>query len=180
MVVTQPGLRLHNKRELKLFYLDLFKALEEHEVSYLLIGGLAMNLHGIPRMTMDVDIVLILENKNLSAFIAAAQSLGLQPEIPVMLEDLKNPSARKNWVTDKNLIALPLKNNQPDSPTVDIILKHPLDIDTAMQQATIKNIDGISVRLASINDMITLKSFSGRKQDLSDLEHLKRIAKNEQ
>ena len=162
-----------------MFYLDLFKALEEHDVSYLLIGGLAMNLHGVPRMTMDVDIVLVLENENLSSFIAAAQSLGLQPEIPVTLEDLKTPSTRKNWVTQKNLIALPLKNDQPDSPTVDIILKHPLDINAAMLRATTKNINGISVRLASVNDMITLKTFSSRKQDLSDLEHLKRIVDDE-
>jgi hypothetical protein len=36
-----------------MFYLDIFKALEKHRVRYLLIGGLAMNLHGVPRMTME-------------------------------------------------------------------------------------------------------------------------------
>ncbi len=40
-----------------MFYLDLFKALEKHKVRYLLVGGLAMNLHGVPRATMDVDLV---------------------------------------------------------------------------------------------------------------------------
>ncbi len=38
-----------------MFYLDLFKALEKHKVRYLLVGGLAMNLHGVPRATMDVS-----------------------------------------------------------------------------------------------------------------------------
>lgn len=38
-----------------MIYLDLFQALDKHRVLYLLIGGLAMNLHGVPRMTMDVD-----------------------------------------------------------------------------------------------------------------------------
>ena len=31
-----------------MFYFDIFKALENHEVRYLLIGGLAMNLHVYP------------------------------------------------------------------------------------------------------------------------------------
>jgi hypothetical protein len=37
------------------FYLDLFRVLDEKCVHYFLIGGLAMNLHGVPRTTMDVD-----------------------------------------------------------------------------------------------------------------------------
>ena len=44
-----------------MFYLNLFKALEKHKVQYLLVGGLAMNLHGVPRTTMDVDLVLALD-----------------------------------------------------------------------------------------------------------------------
>ena len=39
-----------------MFYLDLFRALDKHRVNYVLVGGLAMNLHGVPRMTMDVDL----------------------------------------------------------------------------------------------------------------------------
>lgn len=162
-----------------MFYLDLFNTLEEHDVSYLLIGGLAMNLHGVPRMTMDIDIALLLETENITSFIAAAQSLGIQPVIPVMLEDLKNPLTRKYWIEQIHLITLPLKNNQTDSPIVDIILKHPLDMNTAMTRATIKSIGETSVPVASVNDMIALKTFSGRKQDLSDLEHLNRIVDDE-
>jgi hypothetical protein len=40
-----------------MFYLDLFRSLNDHQVRYLLVGGLAMNLHGVPRMTMDVNLV---------------------------------------------------------------------------------------------------------------------------
>lgn len=37
-----------------MFYLDLFAALNRHQVGYVLIGGLAVALHGIERNTMDV------------------------------------------------------------------------------------------------------------------------------
>ena len=43
-----------------MFYLNLFKALKAHDIDYLLIGELAMNLHGVPRMTMDVDLIIAL------------------------------------------------------------------------------------------------------------------------
>ncbi len=48
-----------------MYYLQLFRCLDRHEVRYLLVGGLAMNLLGVPRLTMDVDIVLALDVVNL-------------------------------------------------------------------------------------------------------------------
>lgn len=65
-----------------MFYLDLFRALEAKQVRYLLVGGVAMNLHGVPRMTMDVDIVLAMDEPNLRAFLGAANDLGLEPLRP--------------------------------------------------------------------------------------------------
>lgn len=37
-----------------MFYLDLFAALHRHQVEYVLIGGLAVSLHGIEPATMDI------------------------------------------------------------------------------------------------------------------------------
>jgi hypothetical protein len=41
-----------------MFYVGLFAALARHKVDYLLIGGLAVSLHGVERSTMDVDIAV--------------------------------------------------------------------------------------------------------------------------
>ena len=49
-------------------YKLLFEKLEEYKVRYVVCGGLAVNLHGIPRMTADVDIILDLTVENLSQF----------------------------------------------------------------------------------------------------------------
>jgi hypothetical protein len=37
---------------------DVFKSLQEHEVRYVVIGGIASILHGIPRATFDLDILI--------------------------------------------------------------------------------------------------------------------------
>ena len=57
-----------------MFYLDLFRCLYQRDVGYLLAGGLAMNLHGVPWMTMDIDLVIALGERNIDAFIECAHN----------------------------------------------------------------------------------------------------------
>jgi hypothetical protein len=158
-----------------MFYLDLFKCLHEHKVRYLLAGGLAMNLHGVPRMTMDVDLLLALDDTNIDGFIECARELGLKPQAPVALEGLKDPEQRRSWVEQKRLIAFALSGGDASAPTVDIILKHDLDFDAASARAVLRDVQGVPVSVASIEDMIILKQNTGRRQDKDDVEHLLRI-----
>jgi len=73
------------------FYLGLFRCLAQHDVRYLLVGGLAMNLLGVPRITMDIDLLLALDAASLDAFIQCARVLRLRHQIPEPLEALKDP-----------------------------------------------------------------------------------------
>jgi hypothetical protein len=158
-----------------MFYLDLFRCLHERRVRYLLVGGLAMNLHGVPRMTMDVDLVLAMDNANLDAFLACAQSLGLKPQAPVPIEALKDPEQRREWVETKNVIAFALGAPDASGATVDILLRHALNLDAAMAAASMRDVGGVPIRLCSVEDMIALKQGTGRRQDAADVEHLHRI-----
>src|ERR1700749_1048295 len=38
--------------------LDVFASFQKHKVSYLVIGGIAAVLHGVPRATFDLDILI--------------------------------------------------------------------------------------------------------------------------
>ena len=158
-----------------MFYLELFKALADKEVRYLLIGGLAMNLHGVPRMTMDIDLVLALDNNNLENFIEVANNLHLQPILPIALTDLLDPAKRNHWASDRNMVAFALRPPNADGPTLDILIDPPIDIARALSRAVSRDLGQTKVALASIEDMITLKEKSGRKQDLADIEHLCRL-----
>lgn len=158
-----------------MFYLDLFRALDKHRVNYVLVGGLAMNLHGVPRMTMDVDLVLALSEDNLDRFIASAQDLGLTPVAPVALSALKDPEQRRDWVEHKHLIAFALQPATSGAPTVDILLAPTLDIEAALARAVTRDLGDIPVSVAAIEDMITLKKAAGRQQDQADLVHLEQL-----
>src|SRR6185503_10718970 len=118
-----------------MFYLELFRCLHERNVPYLLAGGVAMNLHGVPRMTMDVDLVIALD-ANVDAFLQCARDLALKPQAPVLLESLKDADQRRSWIEEKHLIAFALVG-APGVPTVDILLKHSLDFDAALERAIV-------------------------------------------
>lgn len=158
-----------------MFYLNLFKALNAHNINYLLVGGLAVNLHGVPRMTMDVDLVIALDADNIAKLEACTRSLGLRPNVPVKLADLADASKREALFKEKHLIALSLIGEKPETPTVDIVIQHPLDFKKAYQNKIERDISGTPVMLASIEDMITMKKAAGRAQDFADVVHLERF-----
>lgn len=155
-------------------YLDLFRALNSHHVRYVLVGGLAMNLHGVPRMTMDIDLLLAMDDANLDRFIACAKELNLQPVAPVDIAQLKDPLKRQQWVTEKHMIAFGLQG-AVNHLMVDVLIAPSIDLQHALDNASIRAVGDTQVCLASIDDMITLKQHAGRLQDLSDIEHLERI-----
>lgn len=135
-----------------------------------------MNLHGVPRMTMDVDIVLMMDDANLDAFIRCAESLALTPVVPVALQDLKDASKRKDWIENRHMIAFGLRNAVSKPPIiVDVLIAPPVDIETMFRRALSKQIGDTLVQLASVEDMIQLKTAAGRAQDRSDIEHLERL-----
>jgi hypothetical protein len=156
-----------------MFYLDLFRTLQEERVEYLVVGGLAINLHGVERATMDVDLVLAMNEANLRCFLNAATRLTLKPVLPVPLQSLCDAKQLDAWVREKRLIVFSLHSTTPNLPTVDIIVRPAVPFERMYRNRIDKDIGGVRLSLASIDDLIALKTGTGRKQDASDIEALK-------
>ena len=71
---------------------ELLRKLVQQSVDFVLVGGMAVQLHGYMRMTYDVDLVLAMNNDNLTRFIDVAKGFGLAPVIPVSIDSLKMPN----------------------------------------------------------------------------------------
>lgn len=68
---------------------ELFRALNEHEVKYVLVGGVAINLHGLARGTDDVDLFIRPDVDNVERLKRALRVLWNDPEIEgIRAEDL--------------------------------------------------------------------------------------------
>lgn len=160
-----------------MFYQDLFNALERHQVKYVLVGGLAIMLHGIQRLTMDVDLMLSFDPENLERFFIVAQELELKPVAPVALRDLANQQKIDNWIKEKHMIAFALRSPRNETPTLDILVQSKVPFEQVYARRIQKDVEPIKINLASIPDLIELKKVANRLQDKSDIEALERVLK---
>ncbi len=56
---------------------DVFESLQRHDVRYVVIGGIAAILHGVPRATFDLDILIDPTPENATGLLAALLDAGL-------------------------------------------------------------------------------------------------------
>ncbi|MFX1466474.1 MAG: DUF6036 family nucleotidyltransferase [Promethearchaeota archaeon] len=158
-----------------MFYYEIMEAFFRKRVRYLIVGGLAVNLYGIPRVTQDIDIIISMDRENISKTNETLRELDYVPRLPVNPDDLAEQDKVKKWIEEKNLQAFSFYHRTENYKVIDIVIVHPLDFDEAYQRKTIKNVGSIEVYLASIDDLIIMKQQVSRAQDLSDIALLKKV-----
>lgn len=145
------------------FVPDAFRAiaacLEEMRVPYALIGGIAASLHGQPRYTSDVDLVIALPMHRLQEFarVARARGFAIDPE-RVRLQWLASGFGRIWYGEEETGIAVDLMSNRSD------FLK------SVIWRAEATCFAGVRTMLASAEDLILLKAMAWRGVDIGDAE----------
>ncbi len=157
---------------------DLIKLLAEQQIDYVLVGGLAVALHGYPRLTMDVDIVLAMEPGNLQRFIDSVRKAGLQPTIPVTLDDLARPELIDQWHREKGMLAFSLRSPEAQATVLDVLVRPVVSYADLRRDALMADFGPNRIPIASIEHLITLKSGTGRSKDVLDIEELRKLQKN--
>jgi len=157
------------------FYLELFKALQDDGVRYVVIGGLAVNLHGVSRLTMDVDLIIALDDENLSRFGKAAQRLGLKPVVPATLTDLGDAAKVRSWIEEKHMLAFALRPPGRADPTIDLLMQPSVPFADAYARRVEKDLGRVRVPIACVDDLIALKTGTGRVKDESDISALRAL-----
>ena len=151
---------------------ELFKALHTDGVYYVLVGGLAGNLHGVDRATFDVDIVLAMDDANLARFVDMAKRLNLIPNIPVPLDALKSAALIDQWHREKGMIVFSFRSGDTDSNVIDVLVKPVVPFDELVKDATTAGYMGQTVFIASKQHLIRLKQGTGRAKDQQDIAML--------
>lgn len=156
-------------------YLGIFKNLNKRKIKYIVVGGMAVNFHGIPRMTYDIDLILDLEDRNLKKFFTLMKKWGFKPKVPVDIMDFTKAEKRLNWIKNKNMKAFNLFNSAWAISEIDIVINTPLDYKKAINNAKYIKLHDVSIPTVSINDLIKMKQKSDRLQDKKDIGNLKKI-----
>jgi hypothetical protein len=160
-----------------MYYFEILESFYKNKVKYLIVGGLAVNLYGVPRLTQDIDLIISTKKQNILKINSVLKDLGYILRLPVDPKDLTDSGKVMDWVENRNLKAFSFYHKKDSFKVIDILLVHPLQFEESFKNKTVKKAKDIKIYLASLNDLIKTKEFSGRMQDSCDIKMLKKISK---
>ena len=158
---------------------ELLQSLCDAQVDYVLVGGLAVQLHGFLRSTFDIDLVLAMNDENLVRFIDVAKQYGLVPAIPVSIDSLRNADQIEAWYREKGMLAFALREPQIGGSVLDVLVRPDVPFDQLSLNAVAGELYGRRVPIASIDDLLTMKRIANRPKDRLDVVALEKIGRGE-
>lgn len=153
----------------------LLADLNEASVRYVVVGGVAVNLHGYTRFTKDLDLVLALDAENIARAWQRLSRLGLEPMVPVSLEQFLEPATRSNWARDRSMVVLHWHDRNDPLRRVDLFIEEPIPFATLAAAAVEASLSGVPVKICSLEHLIMMKEAVGRPQDLLDVQKLRAL-----
>ncbi len=160
---------------------EIIIALAAADIKFIICGGVAVVLHGVERLTMDIDIAVSMEEDNLAKLIIVMNKIGMTPRVPVPAETILNPDMRKIMVEEKNALVFTFIDNRNPYRQVDIFIQNDNLYSELVKDASVIEISGFKIHVISIEKLIQMKETVSppREKDLSDIRELKKIMDNE-
>lgn len=152
---------------------------DQHAVAFVLVGGVAAREWGATRGTEDLDAVVATDGVNLARVAMALNEVGAR----LRVEGLSDDESRQlsTTVTGDWLSRLEISTWQTDLGAVDVLAIIPdldgtrLDYETLAERASEVDVDGLTVRIASLDDIIASKRWADRPKDREALVELREI-----
>jgi predicted nucleotidyltransferase len=142
----------------------ILQDLNEAEVRYVVIGGIALIRHGVVRATRDIDAVFGPDPENIERIKALAAKWGAtRPDGSPLAED--SISAERSIHLATPLGELDLVSEKVAGFAFEGLL----------QRADVKKVDGAEAPICSLPDLVAMKRAVGRERDLADLADLEAI-----
>ncbi len=153
-------------------YEKVLKAFYENKIKYLIVGGIALNLHGVPRATFDLDIIISWDEDNVKKIENLLKKLNYKPLVPLSLIELTDVEKRDELAKKKHMFAMNFYNVEDPLEEIDILIRFPDNIDDLIKRRKTIKIDDFEIYLISLDDLIKLKKRSRRHKDREDMKNL--------
>ncbi len=156
---------------------EILTELAANNVKFIVCGGLAAVLHGVERMTMDIDISIDYSEENYNNFLDSLNRLNLSPKAPFSPEKLKEGKIRKDLIENKNAIVFSFVDNKKPYKQLDIFLSDENSYQNLIKYAVKVPIEDKEIYVISIEKLIEIKSSlqEPREKDVFDIKMLKQI-----
>ena len=160
-----------------LYFEDIFKALKKAQIDYVVVGGLATVLHGVVRMTADLDLVVALNQENITNFSKVMKNLGYKPKAPVSVEQLGDPKKRQEWIHEKNMQVFSFYHVTEHYKLIDVFITEPISFNELNKAKKVIRVEDFEIPICSLEHLIEVKKKAGRPQDMADIKALKKLRK---
>ncbi len=157
----------------------ILDALNRAQARYIVVGGVAVVLHGYLRTTADLDLVIQLEPANVRRAMIALSELQYRPRAPVPAEAFAEQSVREQWIREKGLQVFSLWSPAHPTLEIDILVSEPFDFDTVYSRALRVPLEKTEVIVLALEDLIALKKRVGRPRDQEDIAALESLREAE-
>lgn len=137
----------------------LLSWLKAADVRGMIIGGVAASLLGRPRLTRDIDVLVLLDQSRWQEFLNRAGNFGLVSRLSDALD-----FARKSNVL--------LLRHESSAIDVDVVFGSLPFEEEAVGRAIMLKVGGLDLPLPSAEDLLIMKAVAHRTRDLADIEGL--------
>ena len=128
-----------------------------------------MNLHGYPRFTNDIDILLALDDANLHAMAGVMHKLGYEKRLPVDIQELGDEKKVKAWIKGKRLVAYTFINAKEPQFNIDVLVGASFQFNRYKAEQMIAEVWDLRIPVVSIDDLIAMKRQTERGKDIQDV-----------
>lgn len=156
-----------------IIYGEILREFQKQKVKYVIVGGIAFNLLGGYRNTLDMDILVEMADKNLFKVVNILKKAGYHVKQPVDPIGIADKKIREDWINNKNMKAFNFYKGERSYEEVDIIIDSPVGFKEAIRDAVEVEVSGLNLKVISPRKFIKMKKASGRDKDLEDIEEMK-------
>jgi len=156
---------------------EILFALTDAEVEFIVGGGVAAVLHGVERVTLDIDLALDMEPANVEKFLQVMQQLGLRPRVLVPARDLMSSEAVRRMVAEKGALVFSFVDFDRPLRHVDIFLQGNLSFGELSRGARKIVIENRVIKIMGIDKLLETKRAITplRDKDLIDIKQLEKL-----
>ena len=122
-----------------------------------IVGGVAASILGRPRLTEDVDVLVLLEREGWSSFLAAGQAFGFVPRVDDAL----------GFAEDSRML---LVSHRPSGTPIDVVLGALALEEEIVRGAARIEIAGVAISLPTPESIVVMKAIAQRSRDVADVE----------
>ena len=95
--------------------------------------------------------------------------------MPVSIDALANPELMNRWHDEKGMLAFALRHPERQSTVIDVLIRPKVSFNELKSHSEALPIGALRVPTASIEDLIRLKTGTGRTKDAVDIEELRKL-----